>query len=671
MKLIKCHVTAFGKLKDFSYDFSSGLNTVKQDNGWGKSTFATFIKAMFYGLNDSKRSVAENERVKFRPWNSTEKFGGFVEFEWGGKQFKLERFFGLKESEDTVRLFDVQTGKEFSNTQNLGKRIFEIDEEGFLSTTYFSQRDFEIKSNTSLTAKFNAVCEVQDTDLFDKALSSVDEKIKSYKYRGDKGLIPDAKRAIFAIDEQIRRAENSVATLKNLKDEADVLQNEIKGLQQKSKQLTDQLTIAGKAEAVAVKKQAYDKLTLQKKKLIEDKETAEQVIRGNFSLKNQTSDIERKISTLIGVNAQRDAVKEELAKYSENKPFENKKTFTAIDYTVWGVTAISLIAFIVSVILGGFNLPSILFLSTFVLGVIASVARIFSVKFNKKNANAQYVDIINQKNSDLERLNNQALAIEREIDEFISKFDLGEKFDRQTSLRYISKIFDVYSDIEARILEADRELDLMKNDVKDFENYNGEQGDVNLIEQQLKQTDAKFEKLTKEIADKKSSIRIYEDIASSFAELESKKAELIDKVDQYEKEKEVFELTSKFLKQADENLKVRYKAPLQNSLKKYFDLVVSGDKDVNIDVDLKVTVNEESGQKSVDYYSKGYQNLFEICKRFALTDVLFTGEKPFIILDDPFYNLDDQKLVSAINLIKKLSNEYQILYLVCHDSRRA
>ncbi len=671
MKLIKCHVTAFGKLKDFSYDFSSGLNTVKQDNGWGKSTFATFIKAMFYGLNDSKRSVAENERVKFRPWNSTEKFGGFVEFEWGGKQFKLERFFGLKESEDTVRLFDVQTGKEFSNTQNLGKRIFEIDEEGFLSTTYFSQKDFEIKSNTSLTAKFNAVCEVQDTDLFDKALSSVDEKIKSYKYRGDKGLIPDAKRAIFAIDEQIRRAENSVATLKNLKGEADVLQNEIKGLQQKSKQLTDKLTIAGKAEAVAVKKQAYDKLTLQKKKLIEDKETAEQVIRGNFSLKNQTSDIERKISTLIGVNAQRDAVKEELAKYSENKPFEKKKTFTAIDYTVWGVTAISLIAFIVAVILGGFSLPSILFLSVFVLGVIATVARIFSVKFNKKNANAQYVDILNQKNADLERLNNQALAIEREIDEFISKFDLGEKFDHQTSLRYISKIFDVYSDIEARILEADRELDLMKNEVKDFENYNGEQGDVNLIEQQLKQTDAKFEKLTKEIADKKSSIRIYEDIASSFAELESKKAELIDKVDQYEKEKEVFELTSKFLKQADENLKVRYKAPLQNSLKKYFDLVVSGDKDVNIDVDLKVTVNEESGQKSVDYYSKGYQNLFEICKRFALTDVLFTGEKPFIILDDPFYNLDDQKLVSATNLIKKLSNEYQILYLVCHDSRRA
>ena len=54
MKLINCYISSFGKLQDFSYDFSSGLNTVIEDNGWGKSTFATFIKAMFYGLNSKK-----------------------------------------------------------------------------------------------------------------------------------------------------------------------------------------------------------------------------------------------------------------------------------------------------------------------------------------------------------------------------------------------------------------------------------------------------------------------------------------------------------------------------------------------------------------------------------------------------------------------------------------
>ena len=70
MKLVKCYVASFGKLQNFTYDFNSELNTIKEENGWGKSTLATFIKSMFYGLNDSKRNVAENERVKYRPWGS-------------------------------------------------------------------------------------------------------------------------------------------------------------------------------------------------------------------------------------------------------------------------------------------------------------------------------------------------------------------------------------------------------------------------------------------------------------------------------------------------------------------------------------------------------------------------------------------------------------------------
>ena len=51
MKLLKCYIQNFGKLQNFSYDFQDGLNTIKQDNGFGKTTFATFIKSMFYGLD--------------------------------------------------------------------------------------------------------------------------------------------------------------------------------------------------------------------------------------------------------------------------------------------------------------------------------------------------------------------------------------------------------------------------------------------------------------------------------------------------------------------------------------------------------------------------------------------------------------------------------------------
>ncbi len=207
MKLIKCKVASFGKLKNFEYDFSDGLNTIKEDNGWGKSTLGVFIKSMFYGLDEGKRSIAENERLKYKPWNSTETFGGSIEFERGGVIYRLERFFGNKKTEDSVRLFDARTGKEFSQTENLGGRIFQIDEEGFISTVFVSQKDFEAKSNTSLTAKFNEISETEDSEAFDKAVAKLEAKAKSYKYSGNRGIIPELKSEQFALDDKIRKSQ--------------------------------------------------------------------------------------------------------------------------------------------------------------------------------------------------------------------------------------------------------------------------------------------------------------------------------------------------------------------------------------------------------------------------------------------------------------------------------
>ena len=671
MKLIKCYVSAFGKLKDFTFDFSQGLNTVKQDNGWGKSTFATFIKAMFYGLNDSKRSVAENERIKFRPWNSTEKFGGYIQFEWGNKQFKLERFFGAKESEDTVRLFDAETGKEFSNTQNLGRRIFEIDEEGFLSTTYFSQKDFEVKSNTSITAKFNAVCEMQDSEAFDRALNKVEDKAKSYKYRGDRGLIPDAKREIHAVDEQLVRAEQSVYTLKTLKNEADVLSGDVNDLQLKVKKLTDQITLAGKLEAIKIKKQRYQKLVSDKEKLSLDKKTAEDVLAGNYGAKDEIRITEEKNRELIGVTARVEAAKSELDKYDEISNVQPKTKLVGLDLTLITISALLLVGLLVSIIVSGFSVATIVLIPLLVASVAITLFRILTANASKKREKDRGNAIFLAKREEFDIINEHKVKLEKEVDLFINKFNLGEKFDRSTSISYIAKVFDVYAEILIKIKEIDLELDGMKGDVESFSAVIDDRLSVYEIESELKRTEQDYTKKMRELADKRSVIRLHEDLAGSYTDLESKKSELINKISQYEEEQEVLNLTAKFLKQADENLKIKYKAPLQSSLKKYFEMVAGNDKDVNIDVDLKVTVNEDSGQKQVDYYSKGYQNLFEICKRFALTDVLFTGEKPFIILDDPFYNLDDEKLSSALELIKKLAQEYQVLYLVCHDSRRA
>ena len=68
MKLLKLRIENFGVLQDFSLELSDGLNVLHEKNGWGKSTLAVFIKAMFYGLpSTTKRSLDENERKKYTP----------------------------------------------------------------------------------------------------------------------------------------------------------------------------------------------------------------------------------------------------------------------------------------------------------------------------------------------------------------------------------------------------------------------------------------------------------------------------------------------------------------------------------------------------------------------------------------------------------------------------
>ena len=50
MRLISCTIENFGKLNNVTYDFTNDCNTICEDNGWGKSTLASFIRVMFFGF---------------------------------------------------------------------------------------------------------------------------------------------------------------------------------------------------------------------------------------------------------------------------------------------------------------------------------------------------------------------------------------------------------------------------------------------------------------------------------------------------------------------------------------------------------------------------------------------------------------------------------------------
>ena len=133
---------------------------------------------------------------------------------------------------------------------------------------------------------------------------------------------------------------------------------------------------------------------------------------------------------------------------------------------------------------------------------------------------------------------------------------------------------------------------------------------------------------------------------------------------------EILVKTKQYLEKAKEQFSSRYLEDMQKSFVENVKLINGVEIKSSLDVNLEVKINEQGSNKELKYFSTGYQDLIYLCMRFSLIQALFKNEEPFIILDDPFVNLDEKKIKNAINLINILSEKYQIIYFVCHESRK-
>lgn len=130
------------------------------------------------------------------------------------------------------------------------------------------------------------------------------------------------------------------------------------------------------------------------------------------------------------------------------------------------------------------------------------------------------------------------------------------------------------------------------------------------------------------------------------------------------------QLTQEFLQTAKEQFSARYLGPIENGFGKYYELL-TGDTSGNwmVNANIAVQMKEQGELRETKWLSAGYQDLLGVCMRLALVDAMYPGEKPFLVLDDPFVNLDEEKVRHGNELLQKISGEYQILYFTCHSSR--
>ena len=152
-------------------------------------------------------------------------------------------------------------------------------------------------------------------------------------------------------------------------------------------------------------------------------------------------------------------------------------------------------------------------------------------------------------------------------------------------------------------------------------------------------------------------------------DIESQLNQEKEALESYNKKYYIISKTIEYLKTAEEKLSGNYLNTMQEHFNKYINKVLANSNQYEFSSELEITTEENGSRKELGFYSTGYQDIVYFCARLALLDTLFKDIKPTLVLDDPFTNLDEEKLNLATNLLKDISKDYQIIYLTCHSSR--
>ena len=725
MKLIRCHIENFGKLSDFTCEFTEGCNTVCEENGWGKSTLAAFLRVMLFGFrNEGKRDPIENERKRYTPWQKGV-YGGELQFENRGKQYSVRRTFGNKASEDEFQLTDPVThlpSEDF--TEKLGEELFQIDAASFERTTFISQNDCETFVTDSINAKIGNLAEnTDDINNFETAdkrlndlLNAMSPTRKTGSLRRDKDRITELKTRI-RNGQDIRTTMDSIAARKRTAlEEREKLAGELAELQAKQQELgayKDQQAKREKYLDLTAKLAERERLLKEAKSYFNGVIPTEEDLRKCLSRCSEAESIRRAME----MSGQTDSAPGGSVQYEEQEVQYREKaarlktleTVQAKEHrrilreresgrkrkTVLGILGILLLlagmfCFLLKQPMAGGVLLA--------LGIVALGAA-WLVSTGIPGEDAAEKEEITELRAELVRLEEeQRLAadrqkkrqeeterrygeqkeqyekLENEIHQFFTRIGILQEEHPEEQL---TELLHRRSDYRNALMEYDKS----EQELKTFERTE----DIpRLLALKAPEGEESLESLTEEMKvlsgrmeERFQTIRSYQEQLSSLQEawdqvesMEDELEVLQEDIDRRSRQYELLGTTKKLLEEARSSFTARYTEPVMQGFRKYYRILTGTEcENYQMDANTKLQVIDGNMPRDIGYMSLGNRDLIGICMRMALVEAMYETTQPFLILDDPFVNLDENRTKGAMRFLGEIAKEYQVIYFTCHGSR--
>ncbi|WP_027430727.1 ATP-binding protein [Lachnospira multipara] len=578
MRLISCHIENFGKLSNFDYNFNETKNIILEDNGWGKTTLAAFIRVMFYGFaNPLKKDDYENERKRFKPWKGGV-YGGSLSFSVNNKEYIINRVFFDREKEDTFSIRDAHTLLETTDfSKNIGEEIFKINHESFKNTIFVGQDELETKSTRDIESLLgNVSLEELDINNYDDALGTINGLINS--------LSPDRKTGrLYKLSRQLDNLE-----FENLSFDAN--KTRVSKLVERAKSLEHFLNKERRAKS-ELQGLIFEELSNKGEEKKEVKEEKKE-------------------------EAPKDERAEKLKKdiFNFNKLAINEKT----DVIGLFILFFGFFLTVLGVFLQNNNRYHVYAYPLTFIGIIIVIFYVSRTFFKRAD------DTEDDDEEEDPHLKEEKKEETKGYEPFKSAEDA--EFNSSSS-KYQALI------------------EKMKLNDKKIDEHTGE----------LYRLNREIEELTKEILKQEENITRLTEIKEEIIEL-----------------KEKYEYTLKardYLSLAKENFAKRYNKPVKKSFDKFLGYMLDETDDYILNINNELRIKDAGELRDVRMLSKAFRDVIGLALRLAFIESAFTKEKPFIILDDPFVNVDDNTLAPCLNTLNIISKDYQIIYFTCSISR--
>lgn len=755
MRLITCRIENFGKLSDLSLDFSEGLHAIIEDNGWGKSTLAAFIKVMFFGFSGERTlDDVKNERKRYTPWQGGV-YGGSLTFETKGKTYTMTRSFGKKEKEDVFELRDTKTNllsQDYS--EYIGEELFRIDGDSFLRTIYISQNDCKSGTTDSINAKLgNLADHTDDINNFETVIERFQSMLNKMSPRRKTGTLAIRKSQIVEAEQETRLATSVDAAIAELQSKRDAKKTEYEQLRKQKAELEAKQAMVQKEKDLQATRETYRMLcenlkvrereleqagshfpgTMPKEKdLISYGQMSQKLLKATHAaehyrltpneeeLVSKGMPTEEEIDSCLDIYPQLQEMDKKIV--AETVALQaligaqkgNKK---GIVFAIGGILGVAGIAMLILSVIPVGVLLLLVGAAVLLYGVLSGDRKVDNTRVSEQEAkvqkmqdervnlyqhvvekispytspealsegrlfitlqdlrrNAQKHSAIQEKKRCFEEAQQERIEGQKKVEEYLQSLSIFPEVDMVSQFAKLREHLSFYERIQKSYELAKREKESFeaKNDVSDIsvKDTTGSLESLTDIGEQIRLLASQMDALHHDAQSYERQLEGNREKRDAISEKEEELATLRELQEKEQKQLELITKTKELMEQAKATFTQKYMAPIMNGFEKYYGMLTGKTaQDYYLDANANLTTWEKGQQRETRFLSAGYQDLLGICMRLALVDAMYQEEKPFILMDDPFVNLDNKKIDGGLSLLREVAKEYQVVYFSCHKSR--